>query len=130
MKKMHILALLLALLGLVSVTLLISKTESYQTFAKARQLPKGKIVTLIGTLDRPDDMYYNPEEDANRFIFYLKDLDGKTMKVVYSGSKPIDFERSEQITLTGKIKDEEFYATKILLKCPSKYVEDDITEML
>ena len=47
-------------------------------------------------------------------------------KVIFLGSKPQDFERSEQIVLTGKMKGDEFLASKILMKCPSKYVEDEM----
>jgi cytochrome c-type biogenesis protein CcmE len=41
-------------------------------------------------------------------------------------SKPQDFERSEQIVLTGKMKGDEFVATDILMKCPSKYKDEEI----
>ena len=47
-------------------------------------------------------------------------------KVVFQGSKPQDFERSEQIVLTGKMVGEEFHASKILMKCPSKYNDQQI----
>lgn len=36
-------------------------------------------------------------------------------------SVPQDIEKSEQIVLIGKMKGEEFHATEILMKCPSKY---------
>jgi len=45
---------------------------------------------------------------------------------VFNGAKPQDFERSEQIVLTGKMKGDEFLASKILMKCPSKYVNNKI----
>jgi len=45
---------------------------------------------------------------------------------VFSGSKPQDFERSEQIVLTGKMEGGEFRASKILMKCPSKYNKDEV----
>ena len=35
--------------------------------------------------------------------------------------KPQDFERSEQIVLIGKVQGDEFHASDILMKCPSKY---------
>jgi cytochrome c-type biogenesis protein CcmE len=46
--------------------------------------------------------------------------------VVFNGSKPQDFERSEQIVLTGKMIGNEFHASKILMKCPSKYTKDEV----
>ena len=41
-------------------------------------------------------------------------------------AKPQDFEKSESIVLTGSIKGDTFVATEMLMKCPSKYVEDEI----
>jgi len=46
--------------------------------------------------------------------------------VVFPGTKPQDFERSEQIVLTGKMKGNEFHASHILMKCPSKYKNDQV----
>lgn len=41
-------------------------------------------------------------------------------------AKPQDFERSEQVVLTGKMDGDEFVATEILMKCPSKYKDEEI----
>ena len=67
------------------------------------------------------DFIYNPEVNANLFGFYLVDNEGLEKKVLYNGSKPQDFERSEQIVVVGKMDGDEFHASQILMKCPSKY---------
>ena len=64
---------------------------------------------------------YNPEINANLFGFYLVDNEGREKKVLYNGSKPQDFERSEQIVVIGKMDGENFHCSQILMKCPSKY---------
>jgi len=64
---------------------------------------------------------YNPEENANLFGFYLVDRNGTERKVVFKGTKPQDFERSEPAVIIGKMNGEVFNADKILMKCPSKY---------
>jgi cytochrome c-type biogenesis protein CcmE len=46
---------------------------------------------------------------------------GAEKKVVLHKNKPQDFERAEQIVLIGKMEGEEFHASEILMKCPSKY---------
>ena len=66
-------------------------------------------------------MLYNPSENANLFSFYVIDKNGLEQKVLFNGSKPQDFERSEQIVLMGKMQEENFICSKILMKCPSKY---------
>jgi cytochrome c-type biogenesis protein CcmE len=46
--------------------------------------------------------------------------------VVYKSTKPEDFERSDQIVLVGKMENNEFHASSIQMKCPSKYKQDKI----
>jgi len=56
----------------------------------------------------------------------MTDNKGQECKVVFSGTKPEDFERSQQIVLTGRMQNNEFHASKILMKCPSKYTQDKL----
>jgi cytochrome c-type biogenesis protein CcmE len=57
------------------------------------------------------------------------DNNGEEQLVHFAGSKPQDFERSEQIVLVGKYENDTFQASKILMKCPSKYNEGQPGEM-
>lgn len=99
-------------------------SSTYGTFSDAIETKKE--LHVVGKLQLDKEMVYNPEVDANYFSFFLKDNDGKECKVVFAGSKPQDFERSEQIVLTGQMVGNSFQANKILMKCPSKYTEDKI----
>jgi cytochrome c-type biogenesis protein CcmE len=81
----------------------------------------GKEFHVAGKLNKVKELSYNPEQNANLFSFYLVDNEGLEKKVLFNGSKPQDFERSESVVITGKMKGEEFIADKILMKCPSKY---------
>jgi cytochrome c-type biogenesis protein CcmE len=81
---------------------------------------------IIGHLDLKKGVYYDAAKDANLFSFYMKDTTGVECKVVYTGTEPEDFERSEKIVLVGKMDGENFHASHILLKCPSKYKQDKI----
>ena len=124
MKAIHIFGLL-ALIG--GIALLISTSDdmsSYSNFAKAEN-SKLK-VKIIGELAKDREMAYNPEHDANYFSFYITDDDGQTDKVVYLGPKPHDFEMSEKVVITGKMGPDHFVASEILLKCPSKYRDEEI----
>jgi cytochrome c-type biogenesis protein CcmE len=51
----------------------------------------------------------------------MRDNEGTDCKVVLHKTEPQDFERSEQIVLIGKMEGQEFQASDILMKCPSKY---------
>ena len=72
-------------------------------------------------------MFYEPQKDPNFFSFTMTDKEGNLCKVVYKGSKPQDFERSEQLVVKGKMDGEVFKCSEISMKCPSKYVNDEIT---
>jgi len=125
MKKTHIAMLLV--IG-AAIMLLISSSDNYSRyvdFAEAMEFP-GTEFQLIGVLEKDKAMTYDPVKDPNYFSFFLNDEAGVQKKVVYLGAKPADFERSEDIVLTGSMNGDEFHASKILLKCPSKYNDGEI----
>ena len=125
MKKTHIVALVIIAISVGVIIAMSNDYSSYENFSVAKSNP-GKELHVVGELVRPDEMHYDPLKDANYFSFYLKDKEGVESKVVFEGTKPQDFEKSEQIVLTGKMKDDYFEASQILMKCPSKYVEDEL----
>ena len=99
-------------------------SSTYGSFKDAQETQRE--LHVVGKLVKDKDMVYNPQQDANYFSFYMKDNKGKECKVVFTGSKPTDFEKSEQIVLTGQMLDGSFHANKILMKCPSKYNQNKI----
>jgi cytochrome c-type biogenesis protein CcmE len=56
----------------------------------------------------------------------MKDANGEERKVVLHQPKPQDFEMSEQIVVTGEMETGVFQASEILMKCPSKYKDEEI----
>ena len=124
MKKSHILAIAIVA---VAIGILISASKdvtTYSNFAQATQ--NGEKVKLIGQLVKDRPVEYNPEKDPNYLAFYLKDEVGEVRQVVLHASKPQDFERSESIVLTGEMNGQNFEASDMLLKCPSKYKDQEI----
>ena len=101
-----------------------SDMSTYATFADAEHA-KGK-VKIAGQLAKDKAMVYEPEKDPNYFSFFIKDTKGEEKQVVLLAAKPQDFELSEQIVITGKMKGETFIATDLLMKCPSKYKDEEI----
>jgi cytochrome c-type biogenesis protein CcmE len=47
-------------------------------------------------------------------------------RVIYNEPMPADFMRSEQVVVIGSYKKDYFVADKILMKCPSKYQEEEV----
>ena len=120
------------IVGIVLVAVLISiiistygDASTYVSFSEASERP-GREFHVVGTLARDSAMTYDPLQDANYFSFYLTDDDSVTKKVVFLQPMPPDFERSEKIVIIGKMEENTFHASSILLKCPSKYNDGTI----
>ena len=124
-KKIHIVSLIMIV---AAVTLLLSASKDMSTYATFEQAAEtSSSVKVVATLAKDKEMYYDPAEDPNYFSFYLKDANGEERKVILHDAKPQDFELSEQIVVTGKMKGDDFVASSLLLKCPSKYKDEEIS---
>jgi cytochrome c-type biogenesis protein CcmE len=124
MKKGSIFGIVVIAIAIAVIISTYSKTSTYGSFTDAKET--GTSLDVVGHLDKKKELTYDPTKDANYFSFFMTDRQGKECKVVFIGSKPQDFERSEQIVLTGQMTGNEFHASKILMKCPSKYTQDKI----
>lgn len=124
MKTSYIVALIfLAVISSFLISL-ISEPSQYANFTEAFQSP-GKEFTVIGSLNRAREIKYNPRVNPNIVTFSMIDTEGKESTVILNQSKPQDMERSEDIVVKGRGIDSVFVAHTILLKCPSKYQEDN-----
>ncbi|MDX1685458.1 MAG: cytochrome c maturation protein CcmE [Saprospiraceae bacterium] len=124
MKKIPIIAGILVIVGAILLIRASQDMSTYATFDQARD--SGELVKIAGILAKNKEMYYDAEKDPNYFSFYLTDAEGDQNKVVLLAEKPQDFERSEQVVVTGKMNGDEFVATDMLMKCPSKYKDEEI----
>jgi cytochrome c-type biogenesis protein CcmE len=124
MKKSSILGLVAIAIAIAVIISLYSSTSTYGSFSDAKKTASE--LRIVGHLDKQKELHYDAAKDANYFSFYVKDKKGEECKVVFGGTKPQDFERSEQIVLTGQMIGNEFHASEILMKCPSKYTPDKI----
>ncbi|RKD13713.1 cytochrome C biogenesis protein [Pelobium manganitolerans] len=124
MKKSSIIGMIIIAIAIGAIISTYADSSTYGTFSEAKETSKE--LHVVGKLDTTKAMFYDPEKDANYFSFFVNDNNGTNCKVVFTGAKPQDFERSEQIVLTGQMLGNEFHASKILMKCPSKYTQDKI----
>jgi cytochrome c-type biogenesis protein CcmE len=124
MKKSSIIGMIIIAVAIGVIISSYADSSTYGSFSEAQDSQKE--LHIVGKLMKGKEMVYNPQVDANYFSFYMKDNKGKECKVEFTGTKPQDFERSEQIVLTGKMINGSFQASKILMKCPSKYTQDKI----
>lgn len=82
-------------------------------------MEKGRIVKATGHWVR--ERNYEMDNASKQFTFFMKDEQGKMMKVVFAGTIPNNFEVAQSIVVTGQYKEGVFHAKDILTKCPSKY---------
>jgi cytochrome c-type biogenesis protein CcmE len=120
MKTIHIIIILVLVAVIAIVISTLSDASTYSDFGEAAKIP-GKEFHIIGTLNRSKPIEYDAQKNANQFSFFMIDEKGTERKIVYNKPKPQDFEKSEKVVIIGSMKGEEFLATSLLLKCPSKY---------
>jgi cytochrome c-type biogenesis protein CcmE len=123
MKKTHIFILVFVVAAIGVIISLFANTSTYTDFSAAVENP-GKEFHIIGKLVKDKPIIYDTKVDANKFTFYMADQKGGERLVTYKGAKPQDFEKSEQVVVIGKIENDAFEASSLLLKCPSKYNEE------
>lgn len=122
MKRSHIAIIVVIAVAIGAIMASINDASTYVGFSDAQDTP-GTSYTVIGQLDKEAPMDYNARNQV--FKFQAIDKEGNRSLVVYNQPKPQDFERSEEITMKGFATDTAFIAEEILMKCPSKYNEQN-----
>ena len=119
----------------VAIAIIITTTgdaSTYASFGDAYQLASvgnDKQIHVVGELKKDEAGHIigiQEGGDKVSFSFIMVDDKGKEQTVQYNQPMPSDFTRSEKVVVVGSYKGEKFLATKILLKCPSKYQEQKI----
>ena len=114
MNRNIIIAFILIAAG---IAVFFNASKDVSTYANFGQASHGDKVKIVGQLAK---------DKPNEFSFFMKDADGVEKKVILHQPKPQDFEMSEQIVVTGKLENDVFNASEILMKCPSKYKDEEI----
>lgn len=89
-----------------------------------------KEIHVVGQLKKGNDgqiIGIKEGEDRVSFSFIMVDDAGKEQQVKYNQPMPPDFTRSEKVVVIGSYSGDTFNASRIILKCPSKYQEEKIT---
>lgn len=124
MKKSNIILLVVIGITLVMLMTFYKDAGSYETFTSKKTI-SGQKVHVVGFYDKEAGITYKPEEDPNYFSFYLTDTLGTRMNVFHFKGVPQDFDKSERVVVIGKMaNDTSFFAEDLLLKCPSKYIDE------
>ena len=90
----------------------------YVSIAQARELESTVQVKGIRIGDSRYDV------GKNILSFTISDDKGDTLNVAYNGVKPGNFDQTRDIVCIGIYKNGKFKARELLVKCPSKYLEE------
>lgn len=134
MKKSHIFAIIVIAIAIGMIVATAGDASQYVDFDKAHALAQNGNNTkihVVGTLKKDQKgeikgMQYDPVRNPNLFSFVMVDQNQREERVIFKDAKPADFERSEQIVVIGSVRNDTFVADKILMKCPSKYQENEL----
>jgi cytochrome c-type biogenesis protein CcmE len=79
---------------------------------------QGDELHLLGNIDKTTVR----SEDAGRSLtFDLVDLKQKRIHVCYQGEPISNISEADRVVAVGGVKQGEYYASRLLIKCPSKY---------
>ena len=132
MKKTHIVALLVIAAAIGIIVSTAGDASTYVSFDQAFQMASSGNTTsihVVGELKKDSNgqiIGLEKSPDNLSFSFVLKDEANKEQTVFYNEPMPPDFTRSEKIVVIGGFHGDRFVASKILLKCPSKYQEQKL----
>lgn len=124
MKKLHIIGLIIIA---IAIGVIMTRSKDYSTYADF-SVAKDNLSNeyhVVGRLNKSKPQRYDPQVDANSFSFYMIDEKGIESLVEYRGSKPDGFDQTEKIVVAGSYGSNSFKASQILMKCPSKYVDEN-----
>lgn len=133
MKKSHIIGLIIIAVAVGIIVTTAGDASSYVTFSQASNMAESgnnNKIHVVGELKKSESGEIIGIEDSDdhlSFRFIMVDQDGKEETVYYAEPMPADFKRSEQVVVIGSFKNDVFIADKILMKCPSKYQEEQVT---
>lgn len=98
-----------------------SQVGGYMNFDQAAST--GSAAHVVGTWAEEQPVRYDHSE--NLFVFYMRDEVGATRQVHYYNPKPANFEDADKLVVNGQMRGDVFVADHILVKCPSKYNDEN-----
>jgi cytochrome c-type biogenesis protein CcmE len=132
MKKSHILIVIVIAAAIAILITTAGDASTYVDFGQAYQMASAgskKEIHVVGALKKDADgniVGIEQGMDKVSFSFVMIDDKGKEQQVTYDQPMPQDFTKSEKVVVIGSYNGDTFHASKILLKCPSKYQEKKV----
>tara|TARA_B100000214_G_scaffold251856_1_gene185171 strand:+ start:1404 stop:1808 length:405 start_codon:yes stop_codon:yes gene_type:complete len=132
MKNTSALSLVFISIMIIIIITTFGDASTYVSFSEAKSLyssGNSSKIHVVGKLNKNSNdkiVGIKKGDDMLSFTFEMVDEKGKKENVFYGEPMPPDFLLSEQIVVIGSYNNNQFIADEILLKCPSKYTEDNV----
>lgn len=132
MKKTHIFGIVIIALAVMIIIITAGDASTYVTFGQAKIMSENgnnKKIHVVGELKKNKEgkiVGLEPGDDMLSVKFLMLDNEGKEQQVFYNQPMPPDLKMSENVVVIGSYHQDLFIADKILLKCPSKYQEEEL----
>ena len=132
MKNLFPIYLIFLSIAIIIVISTFADASTYVSFSDAKSLysvGKKSPIHVVGRLIKNEEnkvIGIKKSDDNLSFSFEMIDEEGTIENVFYGEPMPPDFILSDQVVVIGSYNDKFFIAKEILLKCPSKYTEDQV----
>ncbi len=132
MKNLFPIYLIFLSIAIIIVISTFADASTYVSFSDAKSLysvGKKSPIHVVGRLiknEKNQVIGIKKSNDNLSFSFEMIDEEGTIENVFYGEPMPPDFILSDQVVVIGSYNDKFFIAKEILLKCPSKYTEDQV----
>jgi cytochrome c-type biogenesis protein CcmE len=132
MKKTHIFIIVIIAIAISIIVSTADDASTYVNFDQAYEMAvsgKENNIHVVGQLKKDAEGHViGIQEGADKvsFSFVMVDDAGKEQTVEYNEPMPADMLRSEKVVVVGSYQGDHFKASKIILKCPSKYQEQNV----
>ena len=132
MKNSSAIAIVFISIVIIIIVSTFGDASTYVTFSKAKDVYESGSMSkfhVVGKLNKNDNNKIEGirnSPDQLSFTFEMIDEDGYKESVFFGEPMPPDFLLSEQVVVIGGYENNTFIADDILLKCPSKYTEENI----
>jgi cytochrome c-type biogenesis protein CcmE len=138
MKITHIIGIIVIAIAIGIIVSSAGNASQYVNFSQAKELStngNSMKVHIVGELTKDAQgqvigVEYDPLKDANYLSFSVVDDKKMVQKVICFNPPPSmkDFTKSEKVVLIGRYDKNNFVASEILMKCPSKYEEKELKQ--
>ncbi len=132
MKKSHIFGVIIIGVAIMIIISTAGDASTYVTFGEAKEIAQNgddKKIHVVGALKKDPSgevVGLKTSPDMLSFSFQMVDHNGVEQSVIFNEPMPADFLRSEQVVVVGAYNKDLFVASKILMKCPSKYQDETV----